>query len=707
MSTGRRAAAGYLAGALALVVAPAAARAQNCDSIMPRPGAVTPVQRPFYPEDLARLRDIGVHDLAFPGARSISLSPDGTRVAFQLRQAIPDTNSYCLAMVILDLAPGASPRIVDRGGELIRMMTDFRGKAGMPSGNPLPISPQWSADGRWIAYLKRDGATVQVWRAWADGQGGEPLTQSSSDIHQFVLAGDGRSIIFATRPGLDVARREIDHEGLSGFHYDDRYAPLAGSRPFPAMPIERRTLVQALGRPAARAATAAEVAVLDGAQGPVLESRSPSGRRAWIAAARAPGGAMELLAEDATGKPRRCDGCRASSFWWSGDGTRVRFLQREGWARSSNALYEWLPSDAAPRRLFVTDDVLADCVARGDELLCLREGALQPRRIAWVNRRTGKTGIVFDPNPETSGLAFGKVERLTWRNDRGIECFGDLVLPLGYQPDKRYPLIIVQYESRGFLRGGTGDEYPIQAFAGRGYAVLSFNRPRDVADLSGATDGISVNRANLDNFADRRSVQSALEVIVRQLIDRGVVDRDRIGITGLSDGTSTVQFGLVNSRLFAAAAVSSATWEPSFAMLVGPNAAKMFKAVGYPGMTRHDPDFWNRISLARNARLINVPLLMQVPDDSYLGALESYTALWEVSAPADLFVFPNEHHIKWQPAHRLAIYRRSLDWFDYWLRGLRSDAPDRQADLARWDLLARDRATRAVGAQSAGLAPAQ
>ena len=53
----------------------------------------------------------------------------------------------------------------------------------------------------------------------------------------------------------------------------------------------------------------------------------------------------------------------------------------------------------------------------------------------------------------------------------------------------------------------------------------------------------------------------------------------------------------------------------------------------------------------------------------------------------DMFLFRGEHHVKWQPAHRLAVYRRSLDWFDYWLRGIRSKNLDRQAELRHWDEL--------------------
>src|SRR3546814_3097963 len=67
----------------------------------------------------------------------------------------------------------------------------------------------------------------------------------------------------------------------------------------------------------------------------------------------------------------------------------------------------------------------------------------------------------------------GRVERLHWRNARGVPWYGDLIYPVGYQRGTRYPMVVVQYRTRGFLRGGTGDEVPIQTLADQGFLVLS------------------------------------------------------------------------------------------------------------------------------------------------------------------------------------------------------------------------------------------
>jgi dipeptidyl aminopeptidase/acylaminoacyl peptidase len=245
----------------------------------------------------------------------------------------------------------------------------------------------------------------------------------------------------------------------------------------------------------------------------------------------------------------------------------------------------------------------------------------------------------------------------------------------------------VQYDTRGFLRGGTGDEYPIQAFAGRGYAVLSLQRPQAMAFVRGARSFREGNRLNLIGFADRRSTLSSVETGVRLVIDRGIADPARIGITGLSDGATSTISAILHSRLFSAAAMSTCCIDTTLAMRVGPAGARAFRETGYPGMLERDDPFWREISLSVNARRVATPILLQLADDEYMSALETYTALREAGAPVDMFVFPGEHHVKWQPAHRLAVFRRSLDWFDFWLRGIRSQAPDRQAELDRWDAL--------------------
>lgn len=305
---------------------------------------------------------------------------------------------------------------------------------------------------------------------------------------------------------------------------------------------------------------------------------------------------------------------------------------------------------------------------------------------------------IFDPNPEWRSLSLGTVTRLRFTNAYGIATFGDLVMPPDHRAGEKHPLIVVQYESRGFLRGGTGDEYPIALYAAHGYAVLSVQGPVSISWSRGASTPAEVNRLDRVDWIDRRSVLSSLVAGVRVAIATGAVDAKRIGVTGVSEGASGAQFALLNSHLFRAAAVSTCCDESYVInVLDGPGGTPWFRNMGYPSLTGNHAAFWKDMSLRDNAGTMATPLLMQIGDGEYLGALESYAALREHNRPVELYVFPDEYHFKWQPKHRQAVYLRSLDWFDFWLRGLSDPDPQKSEQYARWSAL-RPPVSRALSA---------
>lgn len=275
---------------------------------------------------------------------------------------------------------------------------------------------------------------------------------------------------------------------------------------------------------------------------------------------------------------------------------------------------------------------------------------------------------------------------MLWKNDRGLEAWGDLVLPPGYDGQTRLPLIVVQYTSLGFLRGGTGDEYPIYPLAAEGFAVLSLQQPDMVAKtFPGIRTVEELISAGNKDWAERRSLLSSLETGVDKAIAAGVADPARIGLTGLSNGATTVRFALINSDRFAAGSISSCCLDPQgVAIYAGPAVAKQMRSVGFPEHGDDAPEFWQPFSMARNAERMTRPLLMQLADSKSLIALETFTALKAAGQPVEMFVFPSELHIKWQPMHRRAIYERNIDWFRFWLQQ-RIDPGAAKADqYQRW-----------------------
>ena len=444
------------------------------------------------------------------------------------------------------------------------------------------------------------------------------------------------------------------------------------------------------------AADSADRATLQAGIAPDLPSDpvavAADGRRAWAERAdSSPLAPATLIASGRRGETVQCAAAVCAggilSIWWDGDA--VLFLRREGWNKGDTALYRWSIGAGAPVTVLRTDDVFHGCVKATTLLVCTRENSTTPRRVVTIDVTTGAGREIFDPNPEFAGIQLGRVVRMRWRNDLGLEAWGDLVLPPDYRAGTKLPMVVVQYHSDGFLRGGTGDDYPIYLFAQRGFAVLSTERPTFfAAAFPNLKTWYDINAANQKNWGERRSLLSSVLTGVRLAADRGFADPARVGVTGLSDGASTVAFALINARAFAAAAMSTCCMEPNTTATYGGIAwADWLRGMGYPPATANNRAFWRETSLALNAARIDTPLLLQLADNEFRLALEAFGALREQGKPVEMYVFPDEYHVKWQPEHRRAVYERNLDWFSFWLQQQEDSDPAKAAQYARWRAL--------------------
>lgn len=664
----------------------------DCADWRPTDNVIAAHARPVTANDMIELANFGRPDSEPMGGNPLSVSPDGSKVAFVLQRADLDTNSYCQALVVTDLSGKAKPRILDRGGDFMVNGFVFRGMF-VRVGASRVNTPAWSSDGKSIAYLRRENGRTQVWLARLDGARARQITHAPVDVESWRWSSDPHALLYTTSPARADAEHAVDREGLGGWHYDARFAPMYGMRPQtpspqPSVTTEVDTVTGQTSLPSVDE------------EKPSAREQSPPGQgptNPWGEEARIEPAGLSPLAPQRL-VVRRRDGtifpcgptCDAGlvDVWWGRSGRDLTFIRREGWHDRFTAIYHWTPGRREPKRIVRTDDAIEGCRPDGARLICTREGFTQPPRLVAIDRTDGTQKVLFDPNPGFGLLERGTVTRLEWSNDYGREVYGDLVLPPGYRGDRRLPTIIVQYEARGLPRGGTGNEYPIFLFARRGFAVLRIQSPRWVAasdpDLRTEDD---LARASNKNWAERNNTLSAVERGVRLLVDRGIADPKRVGITGLSDGASTARYALINSDLFSAASISTCCVDESSDTLVGPAWAAFSERTGYPPAYPVDVDFWRHYSLVLNAAKVDTPLLLQLADEEALYGLPSYTALKAYHQPVDLYVFPDEHHIKWQPRHRLAIFERNLDWFSFWLQNREDPAPEKAEQFGRWRAL--------------------
>jgi dipeptidyl aminopeptidase/acylaminoacyl peptidase len=166
----------------------------------------------------------------------------------------------------------------------------------------------------------------------------------------------------------------------------------------------------------------------------------------------------------------------------------------------------------------------------------------------------------------------------------------------------------------------------------------------------------------------------------------GVIDPQRTGLSGLSYGSEIVDFTISHSSLFQAALASGGgSRDPYFFYMAGSSWHHQFSDWGLGGWPEgRSSKNWHALSPALNAERVTAPLLLNASETEYTVGLQFYTSLEELGKPVELFVYPNELHVKNQPKHRYEIYNRNLDWFTFWLQGKEDPDPRKKEQYERW-----------------------
>jgi dipeptidyl aminopeptidase/acylaminoacyl peptidase len=258
---------------------------------------------------------------------------------------------------------------------------------------------------------------------------------------------------------------------------------------------------------------------------------------------------------------------------------------------------------------------------------------------------------------------------IRWKDASGQTITGQLFAARRTGDRAPAPLFINYYNCSGFVRGGFGDEWPLASLAEHGISALCINyAPLKIDAVERYDKGLEVVRSAIDLLASE-----------------GEIDRTRVGMGGLSLGTEMTLWTAVNSDLLAAVSVSSIGHTP-----LGYTLRKMYDSfplglrkywqLGSPDET---PERWRRLSIVFNLDKIRAPILMQLPEQEYLVTLD-YAVPLVKERMAELYVFPNEAHNKFQPKHKLAVYERNLDWFRFWLQDFEDSDPNKAEQNKHW-----------------------
>jgi len=649
--------------------------------------------RPPTAEDLLALIELGDY------RGGLSISPDGQTLAVFARETRVRENDYRYRLLVMSSA-GGSPREIADAGDIILRDTPYG-----PTGAAADRAPAWSPDGRYLAYIAERDGRAELWRASPDGAAAQLLVDGPGEVLRFGWLDDTHLVVETAAP-RDALNAASSRAATYGFHPDDFFTPYASLTPRATVDPARVQLVVNAATRAARAASHDEIEQLNvrpphPAPPDAIAHHRTGGAFSWIAPRiagdQASTPALGLYYAAAEGRDivmcadPACSG-RMLGAWIFAD--RIVFRRMEGHGAGLTALYTWDWRANTVRRIRRADEELFGCGRAAARLVCLQESPIQPRRIVSIDVDTGDLTELYDPNPDWRAFDQPRFETIEVSDAYGNASFAHLVFPANYRAGRRYPLIVVQYRSRGFLRGGVGGEYPILPLSGRGYFVLSVDRPEWRGAEASLPQAVLDQRTALDN-SENLMKQSALEAMLAELDRRGLSDPRRIGITGLSDGAETLYWAITNSDLFAAAVASTQPTDTT-AWTLGSRAFRqslLGEGMRGPNADSADPwaVWWARNTTVLHAERIRAPLLMNLAESEAIMGFPLATRLEELGRPIETYLYPGAYHIKWRPAQLLAAQTRAMDWLDFWLSGVEHADPHEPGRLARWRAL-RDRA---------------
>lgn len=624
---------------------------------------------------------------------SVGVTPDDRFVIFRTTTANIERNSYDLSWHSIDLRSGTKHDL-GSGGEAVYL------DPGSIEASP----PIWLDNARtFIIRALIDGA-VGLWRIDPDGRQKIPVIVRDEDIMDYSARPDGKSLSYTVGPSraeimraerleydqgilidstIDLSQNLFRGGSINGRMASQRlvgYWYVRGGLLWRG-PHQQRVHDVISGNDVPLGAPKLEGPFQPPRQSAAAVARNGNGdvvEAAWDGRK----GALKATLQDGrtvTCSHPLCSVSPISSLVWRPRSSDVIVTVTDRERRQS--LYRWSVSENRFLKLSASDGLLGGgrrpsmpCAVSSVAAYCVSAGPASPPRLERIDLVSGDRRSMHDPNGDFRGRYTPTVRYLRWPLSDGRVATG--VMLSGNDKAINAPLFVNYYACDGFLRGGEGDEWPFPALLDAGFVVACINS----VPFKGMQDAVQTYRTG----------HEAVRALISNLVAAKVVDRSKVAMGGLSFGSEVAMWTASHSGLLAAVSIASSQIEPAeywLGSMPGSDHADFAREVWGLGRPQETPKQWKQVSPAFNVAAIKAPILFQLPEQEARRIPELYSRLWSARTPTELYAFPDEAHIKLQPRHRLAVYDRNLDWFRYWLQGVRDTAPAKVEQYKRWDLL--------------------
>ncbi len=634
-------------------------------------------------EDEKKLTIEDVLGFEVPG--SVAISPDGSKVAFIIRE--PDFKESVFRSHIWITN-------IDRG--ITRQFT-FSQKSER--------NPRWSPDGSYLAFISTREEKPQIFLIPVDGGEGVRLTEAEGGVMNFRWMPDGKDIIYLTKEqpseekkkekekkkkekfdsyvvGEEKYRNQLwkvnieskkaakifdGDYGLSQFEVSSDGKRVAYVTNYTGDPNDgKKRDIWILNLENGKSD---QLTDFPGAEGDV--SWSPDGR--WLCYQKgidpefSPSETDLYIIPAYGGSPRNLTTkleLSVGSYRWFPDGEQLILSCAQG---VNSHLYTLSVKKEKVNPLTKGDRYYSqlDLSCDGKRLVYLLEDSHSFPQLWTATPDNKNPKPITELNRKFQESALAPQEVIKWKSTDGWTIEGILVKPLGYQEGQRYPLIVMVHGGpAGRMVNTLTGSRNAQLFAAQGYAVFLPN----FRGSSGYDNKFVSSNIKDIGGGDYRDIMSGVDY----LIERGIADPDRLGVMGGSYGGYMTNWIISQTDRFKAAVSMYGIF----------NLITDFSNSNIPYWERQylGDYYWEKVDLymERSAfsyvRNIRTPVLIMhgdVDTNTFISnSVEMYTALKLLKATHEFVRYPREGHgISREPNHIRDRFQRQLKWFNKYILG--------------------------------------
>ena len=282
------------------------------------------------------------------------------------------------------------------------------------------------------------------------------------------------------------------------------------------------------------------------------------------------------------------------------------------------------------------------------------------------------TEKISDANPQQKDYLWGTVEMIEWTDMEGIERKGLLYKPDNFDPNKKYPMIVYFYERyteslhRHYVPKPTASIIYPNLYASNDYVVF-------IPDIY------------YENGFPGKSAYNAIMSGTHYLINKGFIDKDRMGLQGQSWGGYQTAFLVTQTNLFSAAMAGAPVSNMTSAYGGIRWGSGMCRAFQYEvtqsrigGTLWEKPELYIENSPLFFADRVETPLLIMHNDGDgavpWYQGIEYFNALRRLQKPVWMLNYNGDEHNLMKRANRMDLSIRMMQFFDHFLKD--SPAPE-------------------------------